>query len=706
MKIININPGLLPIPPNGWGAIEKIIWDYHQEMLRVGIRSEIKYLDEVKYADSVVVHVHVANLANMCHERGIPYIFSIHDHHAYLYGKDSDVFKENLKAIENSVFSLSPCKYLVPYFGSKKLRYFSHAVNTDVFKFNDRARHNKLKLLCVANNGYAYNQSVDRKGFGLAIQAAMNLDLPLTIAGPSNNNNFFKTLDPKLNNYSNLTKLYDLDEKWLVHLYNEHDAFVHLSELEAGHPNLTLLEAMACGLPVIGTFEDPVYKGMAVCKRDVAEAEAAISMVDQNYDKFRKDALENSQENSYKTRVHELTKLYSEYREQIFANKIINHYGSTEITYAEPKNKISISFNRGAKVEINGPIQKKYKAKFIDLGTNFVIYESALSTNMWCAPNRRYFTNWKIEVYEVLDNGAEVLIESQQIDLKNKAVKIMLDTNSLGDLMAYVGSIDVFQKKHGCDLTCTVYNDELLQLFSNNYKNVKFIRANDDDLKYYAVYFVGYLDKNNWDGNIPSDPKRMSLALVAQSILGLPMQEVKPKFAVPPYKHDKKYVCIATQSTTQAKYWNNPDGWNRVVEYLNSKGYEVWDIDLHPIFGHKDKMNFIPPGAINKTGKLTLSERLSQIAGAEFFIGLGSGLSWLAWAMDKDVILISGFSEEFAEFKTPYRVINKNVCHGCWNDTGHTFDAGNWLWCPRNKDFECSKQISAEMVIDQINKLI
>ena len=197
MKIININPGLLPIPPNGWGAIEKIIWDYHQQLLKLGIRSDIRFANEVQYDESQVVHVHVANLANQLCEQGIPYIFTIHDHHAYLYGKDSDVFKENLKAIENSVFSLSPCKYLIPYFGSKKLRYFSHAVNTDVFKFNDRARHKKLKLLCVANNGYAYNQSIDRKGFGLAIQAAMNLDIPIT------RNQFDSLIEEKVNCFYN-----------------------------------------------------------------------------------------------------------------------------------------------------------------------------------------------------------------------------------------------------------------------------------------------------------------------------------------------------------------------------------------------------------------------------------------------------------------------------------------------------------------------
>ena len=47
----------------------------------------------------------------------------------------------------------------------------------------------------------------------------------------------------------------------------------------------------------------------------------------------------------------------------------------------------------------------------------------------------------------------------------------------------------------------------------------------------------------------------------------------------------------------------------------------------------------------------------------------------------------------FAEFNTPHRIINTNVCNGCWNDTSVRFDAGNWNWCPRDKDFICSKEI-------------
>jgi autotransporter strand-loop-strand O-heptosyltransferase len=709
MKVININPGLLPIPPNGWGAVEKIIWDYHQEMLNLGIRSEIKYTDEVKYDDSMVVHVHVANLANMLYDRGIPYIFTIHDHHAYLYGKNSPVFAENLKAIDNSVISLSPCKYLVPYFGSKKLKYFSHAVNTNTFKFNNRQRHHVPRLLCVANNGYAYDQSIDRKGFKIAIEAAMKLGLPLTIAGPKNNNNFFKTLPPELSNYVNLTKLYDLDEKWLINLYNEHDIFLHFSELEAGHPNLTLLEAMACGLPIVGTFEEDRYDGMCVVKRDLDQAVDGINRVINDYSSYQSTAINNANKHSYKNQVLELAKIYSEYREKIFGNNIIVHYTDTKLVHKDPKNSVYITFSNGPKVEILGPIKKKYKVKFIDTESGNAVYEGDIGNNMWTVANTKYFVKWKIELYEAVGENWVNLVESHELNLKNKKVKIVLDTQSLGDLMAYIGSVDAFQKKHECDLTCVVYHDELLKTFSKSYTNITFSRYNGGNDEFYAVYGVGYFDQNNWQGNAPVDPKTTSLALVAEGILGLPLTEIKPKlkFASVSEKPKQKYVCIGTHSTAQSKYWNNPDGWKKVVEYIKSKGYEVWDIDRHHSFGNTSyAMNHIPEGVVDKTGDFTLEQRMAQLEHAEFFIGLGSGLSWLAWAVGKPVVLVSGFSMEFAEFNTPYRVINKNVCHGCWNDTSCTFDKGDWKWCPRNKDFECTKQIYAEDVIKMIDKIV
>ena len=91
---------------------------------------------------------------------------------------------------------------------------------------------------------------------------------------------------------------------------------------------------------------------------------------------------------------------------------------------------------------------------------------------------------------------------------------------------------------------------------------------------------------------------------------------------------------------------------------------------------------------------------------AKAFIGIGSGLSWLAWTLKTPVVLISGFSEDYTEFMDCERVSPpKYKCSGCFNKT--RLDAGDWEWCPEhkntNKQFECTTSITSEVVIDSIN---
>ena len=283
-SIINVTPGLMPIPPNGWGAVEKIIWETHCNLLTNGHESKISHLDDVD-ADADVIHIHVANLANLAHQRGIPYYFTMHDHHAYLYGKDSDVYKENLRAIENSIQSFVPAKYLVEYFNGIP-QYLSHGVNTNIFTHT--THHEIHNVLCVANNGYIHNQSEDRKGFGIAIEAAQRLGLPITIVGPSNNKQYFERHPPQ---YDKLTIRYDVTEEELLDIYKTHTIFLHPSQLEAGHPNLTLLEAMACGLPVVGTFESGnILNGMKIITADVDSVISGIHEVIENYTMYSQAA--------------------------------------------------------------------------------------------------------------------------------------------------------------------------------------------------------------------------------------------------------------------------------------------------------------------------------------------------------------------------------------------------------------------------------
>jgi autotransporter strand-loop-strand O-heptosyltransferase len=120
------------------------------------------------------------------------------------------------------------------------------------------------------------------------------------------------------------------------------------------------------------------------------------------------------------------------------------------------------------------------------------------------------------------------------------------------------------------------------------------------------------------------------------------------------------------------------------------------------------------PNKANKKIGLEFNELMSIIEHSEFFIGLSSGLSWVAHAMGKKVALISNFTEDWNEFdlndENYIRITNKSVCHGCFNKikVEHDFNPADWYWCPLHKNtdrqFECHKSITPEMVLEKIEK--
>jgi glycosyltransferase involved in cell wall biosynthesis len=254
----------------------------------------------------------MANLCHFLHERNIPYIYQLHDHHAFYYGKNSFVFNENLKAIENSLVSLMPGKFLVPYFNTPKAVYFSHGVNTDFFT-PAKDLPNEHRLLCLANNGLAGMNGYDRKGFGFAIKAAMARNLPITIAGPRNNENFFNE-NPWVFGYPKLNIEWEPNQEELVNLYHRHTIFMHPSELEAGHPNLTILEAAACGLPVNGWIEmETDFNGMWRAPRNVVDLVRGLDDITNNYENYRNNAIAHAESLSWYNRSVELAEVFKEY---------------------------------------------------------------------------------------------------------------------------------------------------------------------------------------------------------------------------------------------------------------------------------------------------------------------------------------------------------------------------------------------------------
>jgi autotransporter strand-loop-strand O-heptosyltransferase len=301
-------------------------------------------------------------------------------------------------------------------------------------------------------------------------------------------------------------------------------------------------------------------------------------------------------------------------------------------------------------------------------------------------------------IYSIDGKGDIGLLYAKKINkIKNK-IQIINESGSLGDTLAWVPIVDQFTKQNDCDVD---FYTNFKFLFEGVYSRINFFEYSEkNNFNYLKSYQIGCFDESHW--------KKVTLQQVASDILQIKYKPQLPIFKKNIIKEKQikgKYICISLQSTAQCKYWNRKNGWFEAVEYLKNLGYQVICVDKYSGFGIENHFNVMPSNCIDMTGK-ELTEVINLIKHCEFFIGLSSGLSWLAWALEKKVIMISGFSANIHEFENQYRVRNDNVCNSCWNDLSLTFDRSNWLWCPRNKNFECSKEITFEMVKQKIDQCI
>lgn len=395
-------------------------------------------------------------------------------------------------------------------------------------------------------------------------------------------------------------------------------------------------------------------------------------------------------------------------KENNFENYIRNNLyqfsyveNSSIYTEKDEPNKIICTFNPSPKIEILGNEKILYNVKFIDDQTGVIHFESNINTNMWTATSIKYFCKWKIVVTN-LKLGIEKIF---LLNLENQIVKIINESSSLGDTICWMAVVDKFQKLHNCKVH---YYTPKKDLFIKEYPNINFYDySHNNNLTYYAQYALGCFDEKRTD-LFKKDWRLQSLQEIAFSILGLEYIEAKTKITIK-NKFNlnlKKYVCIATQSTSQSRYWNNENGWFKTIKYLKNLGYKVVCVDRDYTYGSDGFVNICPLNVDYFAGNHSFDEIIDIINKSEFFIGLSSGLSWLAWAIGKKIISINGSVSSNFEFYTPYRIQNLKVCNSCFDNINYKFDTGSWKWCPANKNFECSKKIEFEDVKEVIDDVI
>jgi autotransporter strand-loop-strand O-heptosyltransferase len=331
-------------------------------------------------------------------------------------------------------------------------------------------------------------------------------------------------------------------------------------------------------------------------------------------------------------------------------------------------------------LEIKGESDSDFDVRFYD-ENDACQYQSVIKSNSWVRLNRQYYTKWKTYVYQ----DGELIYENI-LDLHGKKVFISIESSALGDTIAWAPYALEFQKKHGCKVVLSTFHNKIL-----DYPELELVEPGSS-VNCYAMYKIGWHYDTNRE---PELPNTIPLQKAACNILGLKYTEIRPKlFTKRDCPLNDKYITIATNSTAGCKFWVREE-WQKLINHYTEQGYKVYNVskEVNPF----DNCPQIPDTSMEST--------MDWIYHSKFFVGLSSGLSWLAWALGNPVVLISNFTEFDHEFLTNcIRITNEKVCHGCWNKSDIKFDKGNWDWCPYNKNFECQTSITAEMVINRISR--
>jgi autotransporter strand-loop-strand O-heptosyltransferase len=479
--------------------------------------------------------------------------------------------------------------------------------------------------------------------------------------------------------------------------------------------NLPLIEAMACGTPSIysncsGQLEFAKNKGLPVKIIGLKEANkndyGRYTMSDlpgdyyvpdfddlskvmrfsyENYDVVKKEALKDSEiirkEFSWE-KIGEIG-----YKASIdFYNKI----NSEEFKNSTKENKIIVSYLDGPKVEIIGNNKKDYFVEFIDDKNQQVIYSNWIKNGMWTSCSKKYYVKWKIKINGEIYN---------EFNLKGKVVLISFESKSIGDTIAWAPYVVDFQKKHDCIVVLSTFHNSWFKDYEP-YKNILFIEPGTT-INCDVVYKIGYFKsvENKWNAFdfYPNQINLIPLQQTATDILGLEYEEKNYGVSFKPEDRpiNEKYIVFAPQSTAGCKEWVY-DNWVELSKILKSKKYKVITLTSKPYF--IDGVKNINNAKWNKV--------FNYLYHAEFMVGLSSGLSWINWALGKKTVMISGFSEEFNEFKNNNIRISNNLCIKCWNDSEMVFDAGDWDWCPvykgTKKQHICQKSITVGQVFKKI----
>ena len=239
MKIALIGPGIMPIPPEGWGGVEHLIWNFAQQLKKTGDEVTIintpdlpEIVKEANSQDFDAVHLHYDQFANVmshikCKKKMItshyPYLENPEPQYVFLYDllknsgshvvSLSDRIKKEFvrRGIDSTDVSVLPC-----------------GIDTDLYTLDDEALHPDRSVVVGKLEPRKRQAFLQKKG--------LNIDFIGNNADPS-----FDTTDPCY-----------FGEQSKQDIMDNLTAYANMVLLSSGeaHP-FVCLEGMAAGLGLV-----------------------------------------------------------------------------------------------------------------------------------------------------------------------------------------------------------------------------------------------------------------------------------------------------------------------------------------------------------------------------------------------------------------------------------------------------------------------
>ncbi|MDE1838054.1 MAG: glycosyltransferase family 4 protein [Euryarchaeota archaeon] len=271
MRVLLLGSGVLPVPPTGWGAVERAVDGLSRGLRSLGVEADIlqrvgrgRPSDEYRFALALpkmlrqerfdLLHASTPVVANRLVLKGLPYVYTSHSRHwngpthgltqawGFYLEKRACSRARGTIALTSEVADLM--RRVHPPTRPERTRVIPNGVDPSFFRadWSVRLGHQVLGVGAVH----------PRKRWHLAARAVQEVpEALLTIVGPVQDAAYAQRVVKEGGGPERVVLTGEVPEEELLRRYATSDLLLHPSGSEL--LSISVLEAMASSLPVVGT---------------------------------------------------------------------------------------------------------------------------------------------------------------------------------------------------------------------------------------------------------------------------------------------------------------------------------------------------------------------------------------------------------------------------------------------------------------------